>query len=232
MKSNDVKVAAGVAVVLGIFAWVPGAAEGFRELTRDYGYVMSFLKFAVLGTFGEVLALRIRTGEYNRPGFGIFPRAFVWGLLGLTIKAAFTIFAVGTPAVLASLGFDVTPAILGGPFSILKLLTSFCVSAAMNCIYAPMLMLTHKVTDMHIESGGGTMAGLFRPLEVRRHLNAVDWNIMWGFVFKKTIPLFWIPCHTITFMLPGDLRVLFAAFLGICLGLILAIAGLKAAKAQ
>jgi hypothetical protein len=56
------------------------------------------------------------------------------------------------------------------------------------------------------------------------HLN---WNVQWSFVFKRTIPLFWIPAHTITFMLPDEYRVLFAAALGIALGVILAIASSK-----
>jgi hypothetical protein len=45
-------------------------------------------------------------------------------------------------------------------------------------------------------------------------------------VFKKTIPFFWIPAHTITFLLPADFRILFAAILGVALGIILAIADL------
>ena len=51
----------------------------------------------------------------------------------------------------------------------------------------------------------------------------IDWNIQYDFVFKKTIPLFWYPAHTITFMLPGNYQVLFAAVLGVVLGLILSI---------
>ena len=47
------------------------------------------------------------------------------------------------------------------------------------------------------------------------------------FCFQKTIPFFWIPAHTITFILPQDYRVLFAAVLGIALGVLLAIASLK-----
>jgi len=53
---------------------------------------------------------------------------------------------------------------------------------------------------------------------------------MWNFIFKRTIPFFWIPAHTITFLLPPEFRVLFAALLGIALGLILAIGGQKATK--
>jgi ABC-type phosphate/phosphonate transport system permease subunit len=59
------------------------------------------------------------------------------------------------------------------------------------------------------------MAALFRE---------IDWNVMWGFVIKKTIPLFWVPAHTITFLLPAYLQVLFAAMLGGVLGVILSLA--------
>jgi len=43
-------------------------------------------------------------------------------------------------------------------------------------------------------------------------------------VYKKTIPFFWIPAHTISFLLPAAYRTLFAALLGVALGLILTIA--------
>jgi hypothetical protein len=46
---------------------------------------------------------------------------------------------------------------------------------------------------------------------------------MWGFVYKKTIPFFWIPAHTVTFLLPAEIRVLFAVVLSVVLGLLLTI---------
>jgi hypothetical protein len=55
----------------------------------------------------------------------------------------------------------------------------------------------------------------------------LNWDRQWNFIFKKTIPLFWYPAHTITFMLPGEYRVLFAALLGVALGVILAIGAKK-----
>ncbi|MDE7102493.1 MAG: hypothetical protein K2O37_06815, partial [Bacteroidales bacterium] len=55
-------------------------------------------------------------------------------------------------------------------------------------------------------------------------MQGIDWKRQWSFVFKKTIPFFWIPAHTVTFMLPGEYQVLFAAFLGVVLGIILAFA--------
>jgi hypothetical protein len=56
--------------------------------------------------------------------------------------------------------------------------------------------------------------------EIRRAL-------MWGFVFKKTLPCFWVPAHTITFMLPPHFQMVFAALLGVVLGVILAAAGMR-----
>lgn len=38
------------------------------RLSREHGYAMSFAKFSVLSTFGECLALRLVSGEYNRIG--------------------------------------------------------------------------------------------------------------------------------------------------------------------
>lgn len=72
---------------------------------------------------------------------------------------------------------------------------------------------------------GGTLKGFFsHKLKIQETMaNKIDWNIQYGFVFKKTIPLFWYPAHTITFLLPGNYQVLFAAFLGVVLGLILSI---------
>lgn len=48
---------------------------------------MALLKFGILSTAGEVIGLRIKTGRYNEPGFGILPRAVVWGFLGVWIAA-------------------------------------------------------------------------------------------------------------------------------------------------
>jgi hypothetical protein len=45
-----------------------------------------------------------------------------------------------------------------------------------------------------------------------------------SFVLLRTIPFFWIPAHTLTFMLPPEYRVLAAAMLSVALGAILAFA--------
>ncbi|MFO7843608.1 MAG: Mpv17/PMP22 family protein [Bacteroidales bacterium] len=202
----------------------------YDTFNKEHGMVMSFFKFAVLATLGESIGLRIRNGVYNKKGFGLIPRAIVWGFLGLTIKMAFVIFATGTPQFLAYLGFEKAVVAMAGSFTALKLLVAFSISAAMNLIYAPIMMTLHKITDTHILNNNGTIKGFFKPIKFGKIMVNMDWSVQWNFVFKKTIPFFWIPAHTITFLLPSHYQVLFAAVLGIVLGVLLAIASLKSEK--
>jgi hypothetical protein len=201
--------------------------EAYKNFNHSHGFVMAFIKFGILATLGEVIGLRIKSGKYYEQGFGILPRAVVWGFLGLTIKLAFLIFASGTPVFIQYLGMKNAIEIFKGPFSLNKLIIAFSISASLNIIYAPVMMTFHKITDTHILKTGGTIRGLFTPIAFVPILQNLNWDVQWNFVFKKTIPFFWIPAHTITFLLPSDFRVLFAAFLGIVLGVILAIANLK-----
>lgn len=202
----------------------------YDTFNKDHGMIMSFVKFALLATLGEVIGLRIKTGSYHQKGFGIIPRAIVWGVLGLTIKMSFIIFATGIPQFLIYLGIDNAAQIMQSEFNAQKLLVAFCISAAMNIIYAPIMMTLHKITDSHIIANGGTIKGFLRPIQFKKIFIELDWGVQWGFVFKKTIPLFWIPAHTITFLLPPHFQVLFAAVLGIMLGVFLAIAAQSGQK--
>jgi len=224
LKPKDFVFAALVVALFAPFFLSPVALAAYKVANAQHPLLLSFLKFAVLATLGECLGLRIRTGRYNQPGFGILPRAVVWGVLGVAIKAAFTIFTAGTPRFLAELGAAMPPDILKQPFSGLKLLASFAVSVAMNLVFAPWMMTLHKITDDHIGRTGGSLRGLFTPIAFGEILAALNWPVMWHFVFKKTIPLFWIPAHTVTFLLPPEYQIVFAAVLGIVLGVLLAIA--------
>ncbi|MBR6049007.1 MAG: hypothetical protein IKP83_02465 [Bacteroidales bacterium] len=231
MKKGDWILIACVAAVAALFA-VPQThcGEGFNWATANHPYIMAFFKFAILATLGEMLALRIREGVYNKPGFGVLPRMMVWGFLGMCIAMAMVIFKTGVPQFLASLGIsdiDTIRATFAAPqLTWGKLGIAFAVSVLMNSIFAPVMMTFHKCTDIHILDNGGTVAGLFRPIKMREIFREkINWDVQWNVVIKKTIPLFWFPAHTITFILPQNLQVLFAALLGVALGLILALAG-------
>lgn len=225
MKKTDFLVIAIVIFVLAIFIFVPGAIDGFNEATKNHALLMSFVKFAVLATFGEMLALRIRKGVYNEKGFGVLPRMVVWGVLGMGIAMAMMVFKAGTVSFLTAMGLEQAGTWFAGGFSAGKLLVAFCISVLMNTIFAPVFMTLHKITDIHIAETGGTLKGFFSKAIPMQYImaNKINWNVQYGFIFKKTIPLFWYPAHTITFLLPGNLQVLFAALLGVVLGLILTI---------
>lgn len=230
MKTKDFKVLLAVAIILLPFFISDTVYNFYAKFNAEHGMITSFLKFALLATLGESIGLRIRTGNYNHRGFGLLPRAIVWGFIGLTIKLAFIIFATGVPIFLEYLGLSNATAIMKDSLSLKKVLVAFSISAMMNIIYAPVMMTFHKITDAHITKNNGKFIALVRPIHFSEILSNVNWNVQWNFVFAKTIPFFWIPAHTITFLLPPDFQVLFAALLSVALGLILAIASLKGSK--
>jgi hypothetical protein len=223
MSFKDVLAACSVLAAIGFFVQAPALSPALGDFMAGHQFLTSFLKFAVLCTLGECIALRVGQGVYLTENFGIAPRLLMWGVIGLCIHTAFTIFATGTPNLLGQLGIDVS----GQPSFFGRLGLAFSISTTMNILFAPLFMTAHSVVASHIVSTGGTLRGFFSPLNVGEQLRNINWDMLWGFALKKTIPMFWIPAHTITFMLPVSLRILFAAALGIVLGIILALASQK-----
>ena len=230
MKRSDQKVCLAVLCTIALLYAIPNFEEHFRYLSKTHGYLLSFVKFSILATFGELLALRIVSGAYWKKNFGLFPKIIVWGFLGVGIKAALVIFATGVPAMLASTGLAVSATGLATGSFMERFILALGISTCLNSIFAPIFMTLHKITDGHISDHQGRISALYQPIDMAKQFKAINWDIQWGFVFKKTIPFFWIPAHTITFLLPADFRVLFAALLGVVLGIILAFANLRAQK--
>jgi hypothetical protein len=204
------------AALIGIVAFLvyPTTHEMFIGFTTNYSYVAGFIKFAILATMGDLLAYRLVTSEWKiRKGF-LF-RAFIWGFLGVVITLIFTIFPAG-----------ITDAMEKGllPGAGYTIAFAFLTSAIMNLTFAPTMMAFHRITDTYAD---------LRFIEGKTNIkldqisNKIDWGNFVSFVVLKTIPLFWIPAHTITFLLPSEYRVLVAAFLSIALGAILSFAKAK-----
>lgn len=231
MKKSDFIVIAIVILFLAPFFVFAPVYQGYVSFNAAHPLIMAFLKFALLATFGEMLGLRIKTGKYTAPGFGLMPRAVVWGLLGMWIAIAMGVFRGGVPLYLEKFSlFSGVNAAMVGPFSGMKLCGAFFVSLMMNTAFAPVFMTVHKITDTHILNNGGKLSALLKPIPMKKIITGINWEVQWGFVFKKTIPFFWIPAHTLTFVLPQEMQVLFAAFCSIILGLILSIASMKGSK--
>lgn len=227
MKKSDFLFLLLVAVLFLPFVLSPDLYAWYKSFNAAHGMIMSFLKFSILSTLGECLGLRISTGVYNRPGFGIIPRMVVWGILGVGINMAMIVFSKGVPQLLVYMGMTNAVEVMAASFCMDKFWVAFCISLGMNGIFAPVFMTFHKITDTHILQCGGSVKSLLTPIPMTQIITHLNWNVQWNFVFKKTIPFFWIPAHTVTFLLPEEARVLFAALLGVILGILLAVAARK-----
>ncbi len=238
MKKGDLIIAGALVAIFLPFVLSSIAFDQYQSVNQDYPYLMSFIKFFILASIGEIMGFRIKTGGYALKGFGIIPRAVVWGFLGISIKMAFVIFGAGAPVMLETMGLnyglDDPASILERNFiregSGLQLVTAFVVSTTLNLFFAPVFMTIHKITDTHIASHKGKLSALWSPISMGKIISDMDWKVQWNFVFKKTIPFFWIPAQTLNFLLPGEYRVLVAAVYSIILGVILAIAAQMGTK--
>ena len=143
---------------------------------------------------------------------GMIYRSIIWGLLGIAITLVFELFSSGVTGAIAK-------GMLSTGDSFPDLLKAFYISALMNLTFAPTFMAFHRVTDTYIDLfyEGGTV-------NLSRVIAKIDWQGFIKFVILKTIPFFWIPAHTIVFLLPPEYRILVAAFLSIALGAILSYA--------
>jgi hypothetical protein len=244
MKKNDFFFLLIALAILFPFIPFPFLKTSIHDVflyNEKYWVLTSFIKFGVLATLGEVLGLRIKTGSYIAQGFGMLPRAIVWGFLGITIKLAFVVFSSGVPvflekscgledATLSMKARDIVDASSQG-LGWTRLLTAFSISVLLNVFYGPVMMTFHKIMDTHITDNGGTVRGLFRPIKFGAIFPRINWFVQWDFVFKRSIPFFWLPAHLVTFLLPGEYRIAYAAIMGIALGVFLAIASQKGKKA-
>ncbi len=201
---------------------VPASHQVFISVTKEHPYIMGFVKFAILATMGELLCIRIAMGQWKMPP-GVGYRGIIWGLIGILIVLMFEIFASGVTSA-------VTKGLLwSGSVSVSKIWTALWISTIMNLAFAPVFMTFHRITDTYIDiiCGENTSLGDVKLSDV---ITRIDWQGLISFVVLKTIPFFWIPAHTITFLLPPEYRVLMAAYLSIALGAILAYGKRKKSK--
>lgn len=228
MKRTDLYFAIVMLAIFLPFFLSPELYAWYKTFNAEHAMVMAFLKFGILATLGEMLGCRISTGNYTTPTFGVLPRMVVWGILGMAIAMAMMVFKSGIPAFITAMGgAELVADFYVEGLSWGKFVVALSISVMMNTFFAPVFMTFHKITDAHIAENGGSLKALVRPIDMRRQMVSLNWDRQWSFIFKKTIPLFWYPAHTITFMLPGEFQVLFAALLGVALGVILAIGARK-----
>jgi len=210
LKKNDyIWLTLLLAIVL--FLIIPATRELFKLATQTYPYIMGFIKFAILATMGELLTIRIINKKWIKPA-GLIYRILVWGFLGIVIVLVFDLFNSGVEKLLMKGKLPGRPS---------GLTLAFFTSFLMNMIFAPTMMAFHSITDSYIDL---SYKNSDLKVNMKTVVNKIDWSHFVSFIILKTIPLFWIPAHTITFLLPETYRIITAAFLSLALGAILAFA--------
>ena len=235
MKKGDV---IWILVLAGVIAFLvnPSTNQLFTQWTKGYPFTMGFVKFFILATMGELLAIRIITGNYKQP-VGLLWRAIIWGLLGMSFVIIFPLYSVGMVAcakqgLLPKIIWMANDKLVAPEYLFwAKLVSAYIMSAIINIAFAPIMMAFHRITDTYLDIMNGQLSN-FSKVSLGDVVQKIDWKGFVTFVICKTIPIFWIPAHTITFMLPPDYRVLMAALLGIALGAILAFAKRKQSTAK
>lgn len=215
MKKGDF-IWGGLFLAFCIVLAVPSTREAFVAFTDTYKLIGGFLKFSILATMGELLARRVGTGEWTFPSYFI-TRGVIWGLLGMLITMIFTVYATGVVK-LQAIGLL--------PFEGVAVSFAFFTATLMNVTFGPTFMYVHRISDTFLDMRHEGVEDLTLTKVVQR----IDTAGFVTFVVGKTVPFFWIPVHTLTFLLPSEYRVLSAAMLSIALGLILTVAKKKQSK--
>lgn len=202
---KDYTISIGVVFLTSVLIFIV-TRDFFLDFAGDYKILGGFIKFFFLASIGDFIALRIKSKEWKVPNH-IFIKAFIWGLIGISIVLMFVIYPLGIEELQAK-------NIL--PFEGNTFFFALFVSVIMNFTFAPTMMAFHRVTDTFLN-----MRVDNKKITISEAIDSINWTQFINFTIFKSIPLFWIPAHTITFLLPVEYRIIFAAVLGIFLGLIL-----------
>lgn len=213
MKTKDV-VWFIVLVLISLFIFLPFTNPIFINLTTRYPYMMGFIKTMILASMGEMLVKRIKTGSYFKDP-GLWLKAIVWGFLGMVFVFVFPLFDGGIRSIFNNL-------VIFNNNLLNSFIYALVVSMSMNLLFAPTFMMLHRITDTYIYLSEGKISRMIK-IPLNDVIGAIDFKFFFSFVILKTIPFFWIPAHTITFVLPPVYRVLMASYLSIALGVLLSL---------
>lgn len=185
-------------------------SEFFHGFSSNHSYISAFIKFAVLAPMGELLVIRLSKKKWEL-SIGFIYKIIVWGFFGIAIAFSFKLFRLG---VVSIIGNSIQNPMIN------NILVAFLTASFLNMTFGPVMMGSHKITDKFIELKCITGTNV----TVNKAVKEVDWVGFITFVVFKTIPFFWIPAHTIVFLLPSHLRIIVAALLSIALGVLLTLA--------
>lgn len=216
-KSNILAciVSLGVILIFALILIFNQSREVFKNLSNTLPYIMGFLKFGLLASCGEIFAIRIKQKRWLFPNYFHY-RALIWGAIGIAITYMMKVYSAGISALMQN---GLLPSLNASDSFWNNLLRAFFTAATMNLTFGPTFMAFHKCTDswLDLKAQGNSKPGL------KLTIDSVNWHGFVSFTLFKTIPIFWIPAHTVTFMLPAEYQVIMAAALSIALGVILSL---------
>ena len=186
---------------------IPQSREVFKTLSSDHPFIMGFVKFALLATAGELIAGYIATGKPTVPSKIIW-RFVIWGFIGVWITFMMKVYGAAVAVLMG-----------GGDNALLR---AFYISTIMNTSFGPTFMALHKCSDKWLD-----LRASGEKASIKAIMTGIDWSAFAGFTILKTVPLFWIPAHTVTFLLPSEYQVMMAAALSVALGIILSFGNRK-----
>lgn len=212
MKRGDFIWAAILGCVVAALLY-PTSHAAIMNATQLHPYLMGFVKFSILASLGELLAIRIIGNEWTFPS-GMIYRVFVWGGVGFFMVPAFPVYSNGVAAALHS-------GMLPGGQSGSPLIRAIWTSVVMNMTFGPVVMIGHRVCDTYLDLAGGRLLRL-PSVRLGEVITTINWHNLIEVVCIRMLVFFWLPAHTITFLLSPQYRVLCAASLSFALGVILA----------
>lgn len=166
--------------------------DWYVALVQAHPIYTAMAQFALLGTLGEIFSKWLQRRAFFLP---FPPRTLLLKALGWAALAVCIKYAfTGFLGFIDGLSAHaLLPGLSGFP-------RAFAVSLAMNLQFGPFLVIVHRLMD-----------------------NAMDGRANWSGLDKAFLSLlwFWVPAHTVTFLLPPDFRIGLAALWSLALGLIL-----------
>ncbi len=198
-----------VLLAFAVILILPQSREWFKSASGSHPFLMGFAKFALLATAGELIAAFLAKGSFTLP-VKLLWRFIIWGLIGVWITFMMKVYGAAVAALMAG------GTLPGGSNAFLRALYT---SVIMNTTFGPTFMAVHKCTDKLL-----ALRAQKQPAGLKAVVTGIDWSTFASFTIAKTVPFFWVPAHTVTFLLPAEYQVIMAAALSVALGVILTLA--------
>lgn len=172
--------------------------NAYIDVNLAHPLLAAALQFALLGTLGEVVSIRVRG---NKVPWG--PTAFAlkvlgWALLGVYIKFMFVTASSGVAGFASYLGVSWLSVERSLP-------NAFVTSALMNIMLGPSMVILHRLWDNAVAAWTGDKAQGWAGIQ--KAMGTLVW--------------LWIPLHTFTFTQVREVRIGIAALLSLVLGIVL-----------